>query len=262
MSDADEPHADHDASLLRVFVLYADTPALDNPLLGAVLEAEFDTVQAADGELVVTHPSLLGATLDGDPAWGMTRIRPAALPDLSAYDAQPLEPAAVLAEPVQATGALCVVEDLPSDMRPARRRAALERVLRCLVAATGARALAWEHSATLTRPDLIGAGHGFVGIRVHPSALDPAGVVVESLGLTPFELPDVWCQARGMDPDLLRAEVARHAAGVLEETEFIADGDPVAVSDDAWFQASWAWGGDPERYIIDLIPDEPHRVVE
>lgn len=240
---------------LRVYALYAQPPVLDNPFLLEVLRAEFTQVDAVDGAVVVTHPSLLGATEDGDPSWGSTSIAPAPVPSLAAFDAVtgPVDEPRPDLTAVRA--ALAIDEELPGYVSVDRRRAAFASVVTALSEATGALALAWEPSQAITSVRADGQW-GFIGLRRRRA---DDGWSLETLGLSTFDLPDISCRFSNLDPDQLARIVYRHATAVLEGSEFIADGDPVLEPDGLWLRAVWGWGGDPERHVIALIPEPGQR---
>lgn len=247
---------------IRVLVWYELVPDLANPLLVDVLEQSIEHVTADGGMIRVEHPSLLGATDDGDPRWGFSVL--SAAPGEGLPSAQGVRDWPGAAEALaRCRGAIAVDEELPGAVEPGRRMFAIRRLLGALVEATAPLAFSWPGSEAVTEPAATVSGDdasGFVHVRQQPSDEDPSGLLMDTLGMAAFDLPDLECHFRGLDPELVAGQLFDHANRILEASEFIADGDPVMASDSVWFTARYSWAREPERRVVALVPDSEHAL--
>lgn len=243
---------------LVVDVWFAAVPDLANPLLADVLREELAHVEVFDGEVRITHEELFTSDLVGDPAWGATVIEAVERPSLPAteFTSWPQATEAL----ASARGCLRLREDLPGYCSPVSRMSAFQAVLSALRGATLPLAFAWLASEEVTLPDVVDASTGWLNVRRQASPEISGGWIVDTVGLEPFDIPDIECHYIGLDDVVVEREVRTHAEKMLSGEEFIADGDPV-VAGDLWFTARYTFAtSDPHRRVVALVPPSANAV--
>jgi hypothetical protein len=125
----------------------------------------------------------------------------------------------------RATSSVLVVEMMGHLHEREHRRAAFRSVVTALLAITAPVATWWPNACKLV-PPAQAADHGFVNVRLFAVQEEPGEMVMDSLGLHVFGLPDVQCRFRDPDPDRVAAHLYDLAGRIFE---LGGDGDGVAL---------------------------------
>jgi hypothetical protein len=159
--------------------------------------------------------------------------------------------------------AALIVGEMYGRLRPRPERLKVFRATVLAVCALTKPVAAWWPTATQMLPPPSPSGPPLMGLvnvrlfRVEGSARD---VVMDTLGLHVFGLPDLQCRCRGVElPSLAR--YLRDAANYLFDSgDVIRDGDTMAGlgSGESWRCQHGEAMVPPERAVIDLDPGNGH----
>jgi hypothetical protein len=213
---------------------YADVPDLQDPALLAALRAVSVAAELKDGSITVPHTELtmeledgvvplLTAVLPGSPLDHVIKT----LPDVSqtwdwAEAAQTLE---------KCTGSILVSELLAHLFPPKQRVTALTSVLAVLVERTSPLAIHWPNSQRVTDPSLFDpdALDGIINVRFFSVGnAESEAMVMDTLGLDLFELPDAQCHYRDYNPADVAALLFTTAVYVFTAGDVIDDGHTIS----------------------------------
>ena len=216
---------------LVVELWYAEAPDLADPLLLDELRVIAPGAERQAGSLVVPHgtavdgvPPLLTAVVASSPV-GQDGKQ---LPEVSqTWD----WPGADEALDRCRTGVL-VSEMFADGFDVEERVSALNAVLRVLTRSTHPVLISWPLSQRVVDPerDVDDLG-GVINIRLFTVAGDESALVMDSLGLHIFGLPDVQCHFRDREPAEIAALLHSTATYLFEAGDVIADGNTISSLD-------------------------------
>ncbi|MBO0870739.1 MAG: DUF4261 domain-containing protein [Micromonosporaceae bacterium] len=167
----------------------------------------------------------------------------------------------------QATLAACPHSILVTEMlgrvhEPADRLRAFRAVLDAAVELARPTATWWPVSGQALPPDGL-ADHplrGLLNVRLFRVENDPGVSLMDTLGMAPFELPDLQCHFRDLNPGQVGALLFNTAVYLVEKGPVIDSGHTIAgVSQDQVWRAQWEDSlAQPTRVVIDLDPGDPY----
>jgi hypothetical protein len=113
------------------------------------------------------------------------------------------------------------------------RVAALTRVLAELCRLTQPLAIYWAHSQRVSDPQALAADdlNGIVNVRFFTVAGDTEAMVLDTLGLHVFGLPDLQCHFRDREPGEVASLLYATALYVFDSGDVIADGNTISGLD-------------------------------
>ncbi len=231
---------------------YAEAPDLGTPELFEALRALSAETERQDGSLVVPHPGVGGTdqpvltvVMSGSPLGTDGKQ----LPDTG----QTWDWAEADATIGQCRASVLITELFPGEAPADSRVDALVRVLRSVAAVTRPAAISWPHSQRVSDPARLGEDdlEGIVNVRLFTVAGDAEAMVMDTLGLHLFGLPDVQCHFRDRDLGEIAALLYSTAGDVFDAGDVIADGNTISGLNDE------------ERYVCRREPAllEPARPV-
>lgn len=156
-----------------------------------------------------------------------------------------------------------LVTEMFAEGHPASDRvAALTSVVAALVAATGPLAVSWPTSQKVSDPSEPPAGDlgGLLNVRLFSVSDDEDELVMDTLGLAPFSLPDLQCHFRDLAPGPLAAVLHATASYLFEAGDVIADGDTISgpEGNEHWRCRHEDALVGPRRRVLDVDPGEPY----
>lgn len=254
--------------LLLLRLVYAGEPAINPDALRAALAArrpEMELVwedpdDPSEGDqFSIAHTDLLTEVPDQRPVPLMTAaftgegVKP--IDTSQSWDASETLKAAA----AEATHELVLAELFAFAHPPADRLRALADVVGALaevgdpVAAVVLMSQQLLDVESASDPDLLA-----YNVRLFTVAGEEGVMVMDTLGLDVFGLPDLQVHFRDLDPGLVGRQLWALAAYVLEHGDVIDDGHTVQGVDDASWRARHedALVG-PPREVIDLDPGDP-----
>ena len=166
-------------------------------------------------------------------------------------------------EAVGRAGASVLVTEMFAEGHPGRdRAAALTSVVAALTAATRPLAVSWPTSSRVTDPagpPPEGLG-GLLNVRLFSVADDEDELVMDTLGLAPFGLPDVQCHFRDLAPGRVAGWLFATGSYLFEAGDVIGDGDTVSglEGDEHWRCRHEDALVAPARRVLDVDPGEPY----
>jgi hypothetical protein len=211
---------------------YAQPVDLTRPELLAALrviapdaEQQADSIVVPHGPATGDRPPLLSVAMAASElhADGKQRPDPSQTWDWPAAE-----------DAVEAAQAAVLVTEMFTDGYDAEERAsALGAVVRVLVEATGPVLVSWPHSQRVVDPYRETADDldGVVNVRMFGVADDDDALVMDTLGLHVFQLPDVQCHFRDREPGEIAALLYGTAMYLFEHGDVIADGNTVSGVD-------------------------------
>jgi hypothetical protein len=211
-------------------LLYAEPVAIDLEALAARLPE--GSRLADEDRLLIAHEQVFTTIADGTRVPLLTFVTPAEPReyDLSQTHGCDGAPAAV----ERAHASVLLAEMMGHLHAREHRRAAFRSVVTALLAMTDPVATWWPNACKLV-PPAEAADHGFVNVRLFNVQDEPDEMVMDSLGLHVFGLPDVQCRFRDLEPGRVAAQLYDLAARIFERG---GDGDGNALVA-------------PERAVID-----------
>lgn len=232
-----EPATSSDTARLMAELWYAEVPDLEDPALLSALKEVSSEAELRDQSLTVPHPQftmeledsvvpLLTAVLPGSSLDHGSKT----LPDVS----QTWDWAEAQSALERCTGSILVTELLASLFPPQQRVDALMSVLRVLVEHTKPLAIHWPYSQRVTDPALFDPEtlDGVINVRFFSVGTDAAtgaeAMVMDTLGLDLFELPDAQCHYRDYSPAEVAALLFTTAVYVFTEGDVIDDGHTIS----------------------------------
>ena len=159
----------------------------------------------------------------------------------------------------RARTAVMVAEVMGTLHPPADRLAAFRTTLEAAVAVTAPLAI-WSQNATkFVPPEHANGLESFVNVRLFRVEDSDGEMVMDSLGLHAFGLPDVQCHFRDLDPNDVSRLLYDTAAYVLDHGDVIEDGHTVPGLDgeERWRCRHEAALVGPEREVLDVEPSAP-----
>jgi Domain of unknown function (DUF4261) len=211
---------------LVVELWYAEAPDLGDPRLLQALRSQWPATELQLGSIVVPH---------GDPASPLlTVIMMAsplgeggkALPDVT----QTWDWAGAEAAVSASRRSLLVTEMFGDGRTPQERWRAMSGVAAVLARITRPTVLSWPQSQRVGNPELFAAGDldGLINVRYFSIANDPGVMVMDTLGLHVFGLPDVQCHFRDRQPGEIATMLFTTAVYLFHSGDVIADGNTIS----------------------------------
>lgn len=252
---------------------YEQLPDLEDPGLAAALREVSAEAQLLDGSYRIPHPDVRMELEDGIAPL-LTVVFPGsslasddkALPDAS----QTWDWAGAETALERCTGSVIVSELLANLFTPDQRVSGLMSVLRVLIRHTSPRAVFWPTSHRVTDPAQFDPESldGVLNVRFFtvesPGADEGSGLqssmVMDTLGLDLFELPDIQCHYRDFDPKDVATMLYGTAVYVYSEGDVIDDGHTISgPSGDEHYPCRHAPAlVPPARTVLDVDLGEPY----
>jgi hypothetical protein len=180
-----------------------------------------------------------------------------ALPDVSqTWDWEGAEAA------VSASRCSLLVTEMFGDGRtPQERWDAMSYVVAEMAGITRPTALSWPQSQRVGDPELFAAGDldGLINVRYFAISNDPGAMVMDTLGLHVFGLPDVQCHFRDREPGEIAAMLFSTAVYLFRSGDVIADGNTISGPGDerlVCFHEHALLA--PSRRVIDVDLGDPY----
>ena len=211
---------------LIVELWYEELPDLGDPLLLQALRSRWPATELQLESIVVPH--------GGPPAQLLTVIMPGSplgqdgktLPDVSQTWGWETAEAAVSA----CRRSLLVSEMFGDGRTPQERWDAMSGVVAELAQVSDPGVLSWPQSQRVGNPKLFTAGDldGLINVRYFSIANDPGVIVMDTLGLHVFGLPDVQCHFRDREPGEIATMLFSTAVYEFQHGDVIADGNTIS----------------------------------
>ena len=246
---------------------YADPPDLSDPELLAALRALSPDIEAQHDSIAVPYPgSKRNGQVDGGPAPLITVVMPSTplgqsgkqRPDVSqTWDWEGAEAAVA-----RATAGVIVTELLMAGWSAQERVTALTRVVAELCRLTHPLAVYWAHSQRVSDPEALAVDdlNGIVNVRFFTVAGDEHAMVLDTLGLHVFGLPDLQCHFRDREPGEIASLLYATALYVFDSGDVIADGDTISSLDgnDRYVCRRERSLLEPYRLVLDVDLGDPY----
>ena len=211
---------------LIVELWYEELPDLGDPLLLQALRSRWPATELQLESIVVPHGE--------PPAPLLTVVMPASplgqdgktLPDVSQTWGWETAEAAVSA----CRRSLLVSEMFGEGRTPQERWDAMSGVVAELAQISDPAVLSWPQSQRVGNPKLFTAGDldGLINVRYFSIANDPGVIVMDTLGLHVFGLPDVQCHFRDREPGEIATMLFSTAVYEFQYGDVIADGNTIS----------------------------------
>jgi len=244
---------------------YADPPNLGDAGLLDALRVRFPGAEAQAGSISVPHPNLT-LQRDGRTVPLLTVVMAAS--PLGTAGKQPPDPsqtwdwAEAEAAVAQCRASVLVTEMFGAGFSPAQRLAALTDVVAVLVDRTAPTLISWPQSERVSdsaafRP---GAVNDVVNVRFFSVGDSTTEMIMDTLGLHVFGLPDVQCHYRDADPREIAALLVGTAGYLFEAGDVIADGHTISgVTGEGRYTCRHEMSlVPPAREVIDVHLGEPY----
>jgi Domain of unknown function (DUF4261) len=211
---------------LVVELWYADEPDLRDPRILRALRSQWPTTEQQLESIVVPHgdpPSpLLTVIMIASPLGEGGK----ALPDVS----QTWDWAGAEAAVSASRRSLLVTEMFGDGRTPQERWGAMSGVVAELARLTRPTVLSWPQSQRVGNPEHFAAGalDGLINVRYFRIANDPGVMVMDTLGLHVFGLPDVQCHFRDRQPGEIATMLFTTAVYLFQSGDVIADGNTIS----------------------------------
>ncbi len=239
-------------------VWYETAPELTDPSLLAALrgiapgaEAQQDSITVPFGS---TDPPLLTVIMAATPLGEQGKQRPDAS---QTWDWPEAEEAVG-----RCSASVLVTEMLVEGWSAQDRVSALTRALTCLCQQTKAVAVHWPHSQRICDPELLEVDDltGIVNVRFFGVSGDEDAMVLDTLGLHLFGLPDLQCHFRGREPGEIAALLYATAVYVFDEGDVIRDGNTISGDDPDERYVCWRETSllEPSRPVLDVDLGPPY----
>jgi hypothetical protein len=210
---------------------FSDPPDLSDPDLLAALRSLSPDTEAEQDSITVPYAGSAG---NGQGSSLVTVVMPSTplgqagkqRPDVSqTWDWDGAEAAVA-----RGTVGVIVTELRMTGWSPQDRVTALTRVLAELCRLTEPVAIYWAQSQRVSDPEalLVDDLNGIVNVRFFAVAGDEQAMVLDTLGLHVFGLPDLQCHFRDREPGKLAGLLYATALYVFDSGDVIADGDTIS----------------------------------
>jgi hypothetical protein len=230
----DESPEQQPAPALVAELWYEQPPELHDGTLLTALREFWPAAEAQGSSLTVPDPTsriddqdrpLLTVVMAGSPLGTEGKSRP----DVSQTWDWPEAEAAV----ARGRGSLLVTELLMAGSTPQQRVTALTAVVAELARHTGPVAISWPRSQRVTDPAQFSGDDldGVINVRLFTVAGEPDVMVMDTLGLYVFGLPDVQCHFRDRAPGEIAAMLFATGSYIFESGDVILDGNTISAPD-------------------------------
>ena len=160
-----------------------------------------------------------------------------------------------------------LVSEMFGDSRtPHERWDAMSGVVAELARLTDPTVLSWPQSQRVGNPELFTAGDldGLINVRYFSIANDPGVIVMDTLGLHVFGLPDVQCHFRDREPGEIATMLFSTAVYEFQSGDVIADGNTISGP---WIDERLRCFHEPallapSRKVIDVDLGDPYAAGE
>jgi Domain of unknown function (DUF4261) len=237
---------------------FEEAPELTNPELLAALQSLSPDTQAQQDSITVPYQATdRNGQVDGGSAPLVTVVMPSTplgqsgkqRPDVSqTWDWRGAEAAIG-----RSAAGVIVTELLMAGWSPQDRVSALTRVVAELCRLTHPVAIHWAQSQRVSDPQALAVDDldGILNVRFFTVAEDEKAMVLDTLGLHVFGLPDLQCHFRDREPGKIAGLLYATAVYIFDSGDVIADGNTISGLDAA------------ERYVCRREPSllEPSRLV-
>jgi Domain of unknown function (DUF4261) len=244
---------------LVVELWYAqDAPDLEDPRLLQALRSFSPDTEPQLESVVVPHGDgsvpLLTVLMPGSPLGQSGK----ALPDVSqTWDWDGAEDAVA-----RCRSSVLVTEMLGEGRTPQERWNAMSDVVAELIRHTHPTAVSWPQSQRVGDPERFTAGDldGLINVRYFSIANDPGAIVMDTLGLHVFGLPDVQCHFRDREPAEIATMLFSTAAYLFKSGDVIADGNTISgpLGDERLLCFREPALLEPSRQVIDVDLGDPY----
>ena len=246
---------------------YAESPDLtDSKLLTALRGLSEDTVAQQDSITVPYAGAGRNGQVDGGPAPLVTVVMPSTplgqsgkqRPDVSqTWDWEGAEAAVA-----RGTAGVIVTELLMAGWSAQDRVTALTRVVAELCRLTRPLAVYWAHSQRVSDPEAVAVDdlNGIINVRFFTVAGDEKAMVLDTLGLHVFGLPDLQCHFRGRAPGPIAGLLYATACYIFDAGDVIPDGHPISGLDEEERYVCRREKSllEPSRLVLDVDLGEPY----
>ena len=215
-----------DPTALVAEVWYESPPDLADPALLAALRQSAPGTEAQQDSITVPFGSgepplitvIMAATRLGEH--GKQR------PDVS----QTWDWAEAESSVARCSASVLVTEMMAEGWSPQDRVSALTRSLVALCQETDAVAVHWPNSQRVCDPDLLEVDDltGVLNVRFFGVAGDDEAMVLDTLGLHVFGLPDLQCHFREREPGEVAGLLYATATYIFDEGDVILDGNTIS----------------------------------
>ncbi len=251
--------------LLVAELWYEEVPDLADPRLLTALRVVSAETEAQEQSITIPHSSLtieledgvfplVTAVLAASPVDHETKR----LPDVS----QTWDWEAADATVARATGSVLVTELMARLFIPPQRVSAFMAVLDVLITETNPLAISWPNSQRVTDPAQFdpAALDGVLNVRLFTISNDEGAMVMDSLGLHIFELPDVQCHFRDFSPGDVASMLFNTAVYLFERGDVIDDGHTITgpLGDERFACQHEESLMVPTRQVLDVDLGEPY----
>ncbi len=244
---------------------YADAPDLDDAELIEALRGISPQAEAQDGSITVPHGSvadgrlpLLTVVMAGSPLGTEGKTRP----DVGqTWDWNGAEAAVA-----RSRASVLVTEMMSTGSSRQERIAALTAVVGALVRQTAPEAISWGHSQRVCDPAAFAADDldGILNVRLFTVSGSPGAMVMDTLGLHVFGLPDVQCHFADRSPGEIAAMLWATALYLFDAGDVIADGNTISEPDGEGRYVCRRETAllDPTRPVLDVDLGDPYAAGE
>jgi hypothetical protein len=244
---------------LVVELWYAEgAPNLEDSRLLEALRRLSPDAEAQMESVVVPHGNgsapLLTVIMPGSPLGEGGKT----LPDVSqTWDWEEAEAAVA-----RCRCSLLVTEMFGDGRTPQERWNAMSGVVAELCEVTRPIVISWPQSQRVGAPELFAAGDldGLINVRYFSIANDPGAMVMDTLGLHVFGLPDVQCHFRNREPAEIAAMLFSTATYLFRSGDVIADGNTISgpQGDERLLCFREPALLEPSRLVIDVDLGDPY----
>jgi hypothetical protein len=211
---------------LVVELWYPEAPDLGDPRLLQALRSQWQATELQLESIVVPHgdpPSpLLTVIMMASPLGEGGKV----LPDVT----QTWDWAGAEAAVSASRRSLLVTEMFGDGRTPQERWRAMSGVVAELARLTRPTVLSWPQSQRVGNPDLFATSDldGLINVRYFSIANDPGVMVMDTLGLHVFGLPDVQCHFKDRQPGEIATMLFTTAVYLFQSGDVIADGNTIS----------------------------------
>lgn len=157
---------------------------------------------------------------------------------------------------------LLITEMFGEGRTPHERWRAMSGVVAELIRHSHPTVLSWPQSQRVGDPELFAAGEldGLINVRYFSIANDPGAMVMDTLGLHVFGLPDVQCHFRDRGPAEIATMLFSTAAYLFRSGDVIADGNTISgpQGDERLVCFREPALLEPRRQVIDVDLGDPY----
>jgi hypothetical protein len=243
---------------LVVELWYAEAPDLDEPWLLDSLRSVSPAAQLQMDSVVMPHGEesapLLNVIMRGSPLGEGGK----ALPDVSqTWDWDGAEAAVA-----KCRSSLLVTEMFGETRSPQERWSAMSGVVAEMTRLTRPTVLSWPQSQRVGDPMAVTADDldGLINVRYFSIANQPGTMVMDTLGLHVFGLPDVQCHFRSRKPGEIAEMLFATGAYLFRSGDVIEDGNTISGrnGDERLICFHEPALLEPSRQVIDVDLGEPY----